>query len=71
MLFLVGVGLLWLLILRLHQSFGDCLRGNYAVLMQVEMLVIGVWARREAHRLRAQQQQKEEAGVYRVEAQRV
>jgi hypothetical protein len=73
-LFLVGVvlllfciGLLWLLILRLHQSFGDFLRGSDAVLMQVEILVIGVLAWREAHRLRVQRQKKEEAGVYRVE----
>ena len=66
-LMLFCVGLLWLLILRLHQPFGDFLRGSSAVLMQVEILVIGVLACRDAHRLHTQQQKKEEAGVERVD----
>lgn len=51
--------LLGLMILRLHQPFGDFLRGSDAVLMQVEILVIGALTWREAHRMRIQQQQKQ------------
>jgi hypothetical protein len=63
--FLVSVALIfvcavlaWLLIVRLHQPFGDFLRGSDALLMQVEIVVIGALAWREAHRMRIQQQQK-------------
>jgi hypothetical protein len=50
--------LLGLMILRLHQPFGDFLRGSDAILMQVEILVIGALTWREAHRMRIQQQKQ-------------
>jgi hypothetical protein len=57
-LMLVCGVLAWLLILRLHQPFDDFLLGSNAVLMQVEILVVGVLAWREARRRRSQQQKK-------------
>ncbi len=57
-LMLLCGALVWLLILRLHQSLGDFLLGSDAVLMQVEILVVGALAWREARRRRLQQQQK-------------
>lgn len=63
--FLVGVvlilfcgALLWLLIVRLRQPFGDFLLGSDAALMQVEILVVGALAWREAHRMRVERQEK-------------
>jgi hypothetical protein len=63
--FLAGVililfcgALLWLMIVRLRQPFGDFLLGSDAALMQVEILVVGALAWREAHRMRIEQQQK-------------
>jgi biotin transporter BioY len=58
-LMLLCGALVWLLILRLHQSFGDFLRGSDAALMQVEIIVIGALAWREARRMRSQQQKKQ------------
>lgn len=58
-LMLVCGVLAWLLILRLHQPFDDFLLGSNAVLMQVEILVVGVLAWREARRRRSQQQKKQ------------